>query len=147
MPECAPAGEHADMVTVDHRDTGTGAAPAALIDEVVTILAAGRRLPAGLTDRLARTDPLAAEIAAADEVCRTAGVRVADARALLDRTGGDGLLAWWATAVLAERALLDTDLAVVPLAAAVLARMPDDVYAPPAVLCIRGRLRRVASAL
>src|SRR6185503_1644765 len=57
------------------------------------------------------------------------------------------VLRWWATAVLAERALLDTDLAAVPLAAAALAEMPDDVFAPPLVLFVRGRLRRVAGAL
>jgi hypothetical protein len=92
-----------------------------------------------------------ADIVAADARCRVAGVTVAEARDLVERARREApahpLLRWWATAMLAERALLDTDLAVVPVAAAALAEMSGDVFAPPVVLFVRGRLRRVASAL
>ena len=49
--------------------------------------------------------------------------------------------------MLGERAFLDTDLGVIPLAAQALPELPDEPFATLPLLYVRGRLRRIASAV
>lgn len=122
------------------------------LHDVLHSLADGRfgALP-GPLDRLRAASPLLAEVAAADAAARIGDAGLASLRALQERASRDApdqpLAQWWALAILGERAFLDADLGVIPLAAQVLPELPDEPFATTPLLYVRGRLRRIASAM
>jgi hypothetical protein len=119
---------------------------------VLRTLADGRlsQVEAGL-DRLRSADPLLADVAAADAAARGGAVGLTELRDLQQRVEreapGQPLLRWWVLGMLGERAFLDTDLGVIPLAVEALHELPDEPFATLPVLYVRGRLRRIASAV
>jgi hypothetical protein len=117
------------------------------MEQLLRALADGRLVDvvAGL-DAFRPTDPLVAEVIAADAAGRTGTMGLPELQDLLDRADRP-LLRWWVLAILGERAFLDTDLGGIPLAAQVLHELPEDPYATLPLLYVRGRLRRIASAL
>jgi hypothetical protein len=122
------------------------------LHDAIRTLAAGRlsRLDADL-DQLRAADPLVADIVSADAAGRVAAIGLAELRDLQERAETEApdrpLLRWWVLAVVGERAFLDTDLGVIPLAAQALAELPDEPFATLPVLYVRGRVRRIASAM
>ena len=122
------------------------------LHDVLRSLADGRfgALPAPL-DRLRAASPLLAEVAAADAAARIGEVGLAALRSLQERASRDApdqpLAQWWALAILGERAWLDADLGVIPLAVQALPSLPSEPFATLPLLYVRGRLRRIASAV
>jgi hypothetical protein len=122
------------------------------LHDVLRSLADGRfgALPATL-DRLRAASPLLAEVAAADATARIGEVGLASLRALQERAAraapDEPLAQWWALAILGERAFLDADLGVIPLAVQALPELPEEPFATLPLLYVRGRLRRIASAV
>lgn len=97
------------------------------------------------------TDPLLADVIAADAAARAAAMELSELHDLRQRVEREAperpLLRWWALAMLGERAFLDTDLGVIPLAAQVLHELPDDPFLATPLLYVRGRLHRIAAAV
>lgn len=122
------------------------------MEHLLRTLADGRLREAaeGLEAVRAR-DPLLAEVMAADVAGRTAAIGLPELRELqtrVEREAADRpLLSAWVLAIIGERAFLDADLGVIPLAAQALADLPDDPFADLALLYVRGRLRRIAAAV
>jgi len=103
-----------------------------------------------LAAELSGDDPLLADVAAADAAARAGRIRLPELQELQRRARSQPdrpLLRWWTVAILGERAFLDADLGAIPLAVAALDEMPDDRFAEFPVLYVRGRLRRIASAV
>jgi hypothetical protein len=129
--------------------------PCAEVDvdgETLRLLADGRlREVTARLDALRTTDPLVADVVAADAAARAATIGLGELRDLERRLEAEApdrpLLRWWVVALLGERAFLDADLGAIPLAIGALAEMPTEPYAGATLLYVRGRLRRIASAL
>jgi hypothetical protein len=122
------------------------------LDAVVRTLADGRLSEVGPgIERLRAAAPLLADVAAADAAARAAAAGLTELHELRQRVEREAphepLLRWWVVAMLGERAWLDTDLGVIPLAVQVLGELPDEPLATLPVLYVRGRLRRIAAAL
>jgi hypothetical protein len=120
--------------------------------ELLRILADGRyREVEPLATALRRRQPLLAEIITADAGARLAEITLPDLRALLHRAADEApehpLLRWWVLAIMGERAFLDADLGVIPLVPPTLAELPEDPFVGAPLLYMRGRLRRIASAI
>lgn len=100
---------------------------------------------------LGRADPTLADVVAADAGVRAGTVGLPELTALRARVDAEAperpLLRWWVLAALGERAFLDVDLGAIPLAAQALHELPDEPFVALDVLYVRGRLRRIASAV
>jgi len=121
------------------------------LHETVRMLAAGRLSEIdAAAGSLRAADPLLGDVVAADAAARVGRIGLAQLNDLLRRVeaeAGDPLLRWWVLAILGERAFLDADLGAIPLVAQVLPELPGEPFATLPLLYVRGRLRRIASAV